>query len=171
MNTFKQRWTGHKSDVRCGRARTGITSFLIDLNKKGITPEAVEWSKVMSSHPRSKGSKYCPLCLDEKVTILRTQDAESLNDRSELMTRCRHADSFMLENCYKSKRRKKNHTPSQNASVDSVPVVAQQSEVEQQDEPSGIASDARDNQPEREEDPAASGRPRRKDRINYSSFF
>ena len=57
MNTFKQRWTGHKSDVRCGRARTGITSFLIDLNKKGITPEAVEWSKVMSSHPRSKGSK------------------------------------------------------------------------------------------------------------------
>ena len=122
----------------------------------------------MSSYTRKKGSKYCPLCLDEKVTILRTQDAESLNDRSELMTRCRHADSYMLENYFKSKRRKKNQTAPQDVTVVSPPVVVQQSE-EVRDEPTAPTGDARDEQ--RDEVAVESRRPRRNGRVDYGRFF
>ena len=150
----------------------------------------------MSSHARKKGSKYCPLCLDEKVTILRTQDEESLNDRSELMTRCRHADSYMLANCFNPARSRRSNAAPRDDSLESTPAIIQQSEevldepavhtsdaqdiqVEDQvaqysdevrDEPATILTDARDHESE-DQLAGCSGRPRRRDRINYSNFF
>ena len=146
----------------------------------------------MSSHARKKGSKYCPLCLDEKVTILRTQDEESLNDRSELMTRCRHADSYMLANCFNPARSRRSNAAPRDASLESTPAIIQQSEevqdepvvqtsdaqdiqVEYQvaqvyDEPAMTLTDARDHEPE-DQLAGYSGRPRRNGRVDYGRFF
>ena len=77
-NTFKTRWNGHKSDTRCGRARTGLNSYLIDLQRNGLVPDEVRWSKVVSSFPRKRGGKICPLCIEEKVQIAINQDLTSV---------------------------------------------------------------------------------------------
>ena len=48
-------------------------------------------------------SKRCLLCLHEKLEIINySQPEELLNERSELISRCRHANKFLLRS-YKTK--------------------------------------------------------------------
>ena len=54
--------------------------------------------------PRKRGGKICSLCNDEKVFIAINHNEDSLNDRSEMMSRCRHRDRLMLSNCYNARR-------------------------------------------------------------------
>ena len=103
-NTFKTRWNGHKSDTRCGRSRTGLNSYMIELKRRGVFPDEIRWSKIAGSRPRKRGSRICSLCNDEKVFIATNYDENSLNDRSEMMSRCRHLDGLMLSNCYRARR-------------------------------------------------------------------
>ena len=97
-NTFKTRFNGHNSDINCGRVRTEYCSHMIDLIKKGVTPDSISWSKILSINPRSKGDKTCSLCLSEKVFIAKADRSTSLNERSEIMRRCRHRDKLILTN-------------------------------------------------------------------------
>ena len=173
MNSFKQRFTGHKSDVRCGRARTGICKFLIELDKKNIIPDSVTWSKVVGSHPRRRGSKICHLCIDEKVNIARTQDDNSLNSRSEMMTRCRHRDALMLSNCRRSRR--KNHAASDAREVaviqEEPSEVAAEVDDSTEAQPQAVVAEVEHSHQEQSQ-VADDDRPgRRRARVDYKKFF
>ena len=130
-NTFKTRFNGHNSDVNCGRARTGYCSHMIDLRRKGITPDSVTWSKVLVVDPRSKGSRMCSLCLSEKVLIATADREISLNERSEVMRRCRHRDKFFLTNSLSNHSRRR-------------PVITEETEEVQEEDPGGLLEDSED---------------------------
>ena len=174
-NTFKTRWNGHKSDTRCGRARTGLNSYLIDLQRNGLVPDEVRWSKVVSSFPRKRGSKICPLCIEEKVQIAINQDKDALNDRSEMMTRCRHLDALMLSNCYKAGTTViRNPTqialeqpvPEQPVPVQLVPAAEEMAEDPQTIADGATATDGNDARDEYQ-----SSRGRRTAKVSYGKFF
>ena len=96
--TFKTRWNIHKSDIKLGRRRTGLCSHVLDLQRDGVVPDDISWRKIVDVKPRSRGAKYCPLCITEKVFIARADQETSLNPRSEVMRKCRHKESLVLAN-------------------------------------------------------------------------
>ena len=49
----------------------------------------------MHAKPYRKGAHYCDLCLTEKVVIA-LADGSYLNKRSEINSKCRHANEFKL---------------------------------------------------------------------------
>ena len=71
--------------------------ILLELDEKGVVPDRVTWSKVQIVKPRQRGQKVCQLCLSEKTNIA-VGGAGILNQRWEVMTRCRHQDRLMLIN-------------------------------------------------------------------------
>ena len=44
------------------------------------------------------GSRKCDLCLAEKVTIARFEGVGLLNKRTELLSKCRHRNEFIIGN-------------------------------------------------------------------------
>ena len=45
---------------------------------------------------RTSGSRRCDLCLTEKLKIMREDPELLLNKRSELVSKCRHKNKFIL---------------------------------------------------------------------------
>ena len=59
----------------------------------------LKWSKVKSVPSYSNISKNCLLCLQEKLQIVNFEDQDHLlNKRSELISKCRHANKYLLRN-------------------------------------------------------------------------
>ena len=93
---FKQQYYNHKKSFR-NRKYANKTS----LSKHSISPKLM-WCIVKSVPGYLNISKRCMLCLHEKYEILNYPDQEELlNKRSELVSKCRHVNKFLLSN-YKS---------------------------------------------------------------------
>ena len=61
------------------------------------------WTIAEKVPPYSNISEKCLLCLHEKIEIINYfRPEELLNKRSELISKCRHANKFLLRN-YKTK--------------------------------------------------------------------
>ena len=58
----------------------------------------LKWSIVKLVPPYSNISKIC-LCLHQKLKIVNFEDQDHLlNKRSELISKCRHANKYLLRN-------------------------------------------------------------------------
>ena len=67
-------------------------------DKQNTTPNLI-WFKVKSVSGYSDISKRCMLCLHAKYEILNYPDQqELLNKSSELVSKCRHVNKFLLPN-------------------------------------------------------------------------
>ena len=64
----------------------------------------IKWSIIRRRNPYKAGSKKCNLRLWEKFHIMTEDKDKLLNERGELITKCRHVDKCLLKN-YKSRRR------------------------------------------------------------------
>ena len=72
-----------------------------ELKENGLKPE-VRWSIVKEINSYNN-PKTCRLCLYQKYAILNyPSQNDLLNKRSELVSKCRHQNKFLLAN-YKSK--------------------------------------------------------------------
>ena len=101
---FKQRFSSHKSSINNVKYKnsTTLSTYVWSLKEKDITP-TLKWSILKRVKSYSNTSKTCRLCLQEKLEILRFENKEELlNKRSEIISKCRHMNKFMLAN-YKSK--------------------------------------------------------------------
>ena len=96
-NTFKKRYNGHKSDVKLRKRKTTLSTHMVELERRGVVPEKVVWSKVAIVKPKQKGDMCCQLCLSEKTHIAVGGDG-ILNKRWEIMARCRHKEKLVLLN-------------------------------------------------------------------------
>ena len=75
---------------------------VISKNTSNSSPTLV-WPIAEKVPPRSSISKKCLLCLHEKLeTINYPRPEELLNKGSELISKCRHTNKFLLRN-YKTK--------------------------------------------------------------------
>ena len=62
----------------------------------------VSWEILGTHRIYNRSSKRCLLCLDEKLAIALRKNDNMLNKRSEVKSKCRHRNKYMLVN-YDSK--------------------------------------------------------------------
>ena len=83
-------------DVRAYRASlTTLSDHVWKLKKKNINFN-ITWQVVKRVKPFAPSNKVCGICLQEKLSILRS--APSLNKRSEIFGHCIHRKKFLLSN-------------------------------------------------------------------------
>ena len=102
---FKKRFYNHrKSFNNEGNGNdTALSKYIRELNKTSNSNPALILSIAKKVPPDSNISKKCLLCLHEKLKIINyPRPEELLNKRFELISRCRHANKFLLHN-YKTK--------------------------------------------------------------------
>ena len=102
---FKDRWNAHKTSFnnRKYQHSTTLSTYVWQLKDQHNVNPKLKWSIVKQAKGYTNTSKSCALCLQEKFEILKyPSKKELLNKRSELISKCRHSNKFLLAN-YKSK--------------------------------------------------------------------
>ena len=94
---FKLRYNNHTKSFRHSKYRneTELSKLIWKLKDEGKEYH-LRWSVASRATPRKSGSKVCDLCLTEKVIIVRAEPKGLLNKRTELISKCRHRNKFML---------------------------------------------------------------------------
>ena len=59
---------------------------------------SIKWRIKSKAIPYKYGSRNCDLCLAEKVAIARYKGDGLLNKRTELLSKCRHRNKFIIAN-------------------------------------------------------------------------
>ena len=101
---WKMRFRNHTKSFKHRKysTETALSQHVWKLKDLGVTP-CLTWSIIKSVKPYSNISKKCSLCLFEKFMIItyETPD-ELLNKKTELISKCRHENKYLLKN-YKNK--------------------------------------------------------------------
>ena len=102
---FKKRFYNHrKSFNNEGSANdTTPSKYISALKETSNSSPILVWSIAKKVPPHSNITKKCLLCLHEKPEIINYPEQNKLlNKRYELISKCRHANKFLLRN-YKTK--------------------------------------------------------------------
>ena len=102
---FKKQFYNHrKSFNNEGSANdTTLSKYVWELKETSNSSPTLVWSIAKKAPLYSNISKKCLLSLHEKLEIINyPRPEELLNKRSELISKCRHANKFLLRN-YKTK--------------------------------------------------------------------
>ena len=96
---FKTRYNNHTKSFRNLKYRneSELSKYLWDL-KDNNTDFTLRWSIESFASPYKCGSMRCDLCLSEKLAIIRADTRHLLNKRTELISKCRHINKFLLSN-------------------------------------------------------------------------
>ena len=90
--------TNHKQSLvhRHKRNAKELSKAIWNAKDAGTNP-SIKWSIAAKTNPYQPGAKSCNLCLAEKLVILQSNPATTLNKRSELNSKCRHKNKFKLK--------------------------------------------------------------------------
>lgn len=96
---FKARYANHMSSLRNERYRgsTELSKYAWELKSKN-QPFTLSWRIKDRARSYNTVTKRCNLCLTEKYRIITADKASSLNKRTELVAKCRHASKYLLCN-------------------------------------------------------------------------
>ena len=96
--TFKKRYYEHLETLnnKNSKKQTTLSKYCWQLKAKNIAHK-IKWSIKSKAFPYQGGARYCDLCLEEKFIILMAPKDETINARSEIMSKCRHKWKFSLE--------------------------------------------------------------------------
>ena len=98
-NTFKQRFNGHNATIQKRPSKEKVTTlseYVWKLKDQKI-PFNITWSIKAKAHAFSRGSRRCDLCITEKLIILQADQRHSLNQRTELLSKCPHKRPLCLQ--------------------------------------------------------------------------
>ena len=101
---FKKRFYNHRKSFKSEASTndTTVSKYIWELKTSNLSPTLVS-SIAKKVPPYSNIPKTCLLCFLEKLEIINyPRPEELLNKRSELISKCRHANKFLLPN-YKTK--------------------------------------------------------------------
>ena len=96
---FKQRFYNHRMSFNNEGHSTDTTlsKYVWEIKKKLKIMPSLKWSIIKSVPAYLNIFKKCQLCLQEKFEILHyTNPSELLNKRSELISKCRHVNKFLI---------------------------------------------------------------------------
>ena len=98
-NTFKERYNGHKSDIRHQKNRhnTCLADHVWNLKEEGKQYN-IEWKLVDRAPTFNPITRKCRVCLKEKSEILYNHAGSTLNKRNEIFNTCRHRIKGLLSN-------------------------------------------------------------------------
>ena len=57
----------------------------------------IEWSMIARAKAYNNRAKRCNLCLTEKLCIINANSASLVNKRNELISKCRHENTFYIK--------------------------------------------------------------------------
>ena len=80
----------HKND-------TELSKCIWDLKNAGIHYN-ITWSIAAYASAYRCGTRRCDLCITEKYIIARANQKNLLNKRTEIISKCRHRNKFILKN-------------------------------------------------------------------------
>ena len=97
--SFKSRYRNHTCSFRNERYRnsTELSKYVWGLKDKK-TDYQIRWRCIRHARSYSNVTKKCNLCLWEKYYIICRPNMATLNNRNELVSCCRHAKKFLLNN-------------------------------------------------------------------------
>ena len=97
--TFKERFRNHKLSFEHERYKnnTSLSKYIWELKSEN-KPYEIFWSIIGKATAYIPSKKTCSLCNLEKTLILFSENKNSLNQRSELMSKCRHRAKHLLSN-------------------------------------------------------------------------
>ena len=95
--TFKSRFNNHKSSFNNEgkKLSTELSKYIWSL-KESNREFTVTWKIVCHARPYNSITKKCNLCTTEKYFIICKPEMASLNKRSELISKCRHQNKYLL---------------------------------------------------------------------------
>ena len=102
---WKTRFYNHTKSIthRIYTNETTLSKYIWDVRDSLDEKPELHWAIVKTVPSYSNVSKRCMLCLHEKLAILNyPKPEELLNKRSELLSKCCHANRFLLSK-YKGK--------------------------------------------------------------------
>ena len=76
---------------------TELSKYLLKLKEKDVGYN-LQWSIKAYTSPYKSGARKCDLYLTEKTIITRSDSKILLNKRTELVSKCRHRNKFLLSN-------------------------------------------------------------------------
>ena len=95
--TFKTRFANHQHSFRNPKLKSATAlSKEVWKNKESNHNYNITWSIIKQTSTYRCGGKRCNLCLEEKLAILKSNQQNSLNRKSEIISRCRHRSKFKL---------------------------------------------------------------------------
>ena len=96
---FKTRFNNHTKSFRLRKYEndTELSKYIWKL-KDANTSYSLKWSVEKTATPYKCGTRKCDLCLSEKVAIVRANPNGLLNKRTELISKCRHRNKFLIGN-------------------------------------------------------------------------
>ena len=104
QRSFKERWYAHstsfnpnKQGVYNGATQSELAAHVCKLKQENKN-FSIKWSMIRRASPYSIGQRQCDLCAWEKTYINLANENESLNSRSELITKCMREKDFKLIN-------------------------------------------------------------------------
>ena len=97
--TFKKRWNGHQSTFRSHdkENQTTLSKYVWRLKNKR-EDFTINWSIAAKGFTFMPGDQKCGLCTTEKCKIIFDYDKDTLNKRSEIVSKCRHMTKYFLSN-------------------------------------------------------------------------
>ena len=98
-NEFKEREGCHGNTFRDEQQKnkTELSKEVWRIKENG-GQYSIKWEIIGQYHPYKPSTKKCQLCLNEKLHILEYSEQNLLNKRSEIISKCRHKDKFLLKN-------------------------------------------------------------------------
>ena len=96
---FKARLRGHMKSFNHEELRkdTELSKYVWVLKNEEKEYD-IKWEILCSTKKYSPGRWYCSLCTAEKYHILMADEKHCPNNRSELVSKCRHKRKFLLKN-------------------------------------------------------------------------
>ena len=88
--SFKNKWYKHATE---------LSKYIWSLKDKRISYN-IKWQKVKQAQSYSNVSKRCNLCLWQEYFIICEPEMSTLNNRSELISNCRHSKKFLLKTVF-----------------------------------------------------------------------
>ena len=96
---FKTRYNNHTKSFRHRKYENETElSKHVWMLKDSNTNYKIVWNIVAKAPPYKSGSGRCTLCLTEKSVIIRANPRGLLNKRTELISKCRHRNKYLLCN-------------------------------------------------------------------------
>ena len=94
---FKGRFYNHSQSFRnrAYESDTELSKFIWTLHDRNVG-FSVKWRIAAPASPYRCGTRRCDLCITEKTIIARSNHKGLLNKRTELISKCRHRNKFIL---------------------------------------------------------------------------
>ena len=96
---FETRYYNHTNSFR-NRSKckaTELSKFVWECKDAGSTP-SIHWKSVCRASSYKQGNDHCNLCLAKKFAFSIADPKTTLNERTELINKCRHRNEFELKN-------------------------------------------------------------------------